>query len=70
MLAAGVSRSTEARGAAEDVLAGVRRRVSAAEGRGMIYPPNRALWITTGLLLCLLVAILTAMLMAARAVVA
>ena len=28
------------------------------------------LWITTGLLLCLLVAILTAMLMAARAVVA
>jgi len=32
----------------------------------MIYPPNRALWITTGLLLCLLVAILTAMLMAAR----
>ena len=36
----------------------------------MIYPPNRALWITAGLLLCLLVAILTAMLMAARAVVA
>lgn len=36
----------------------------------MIYPPNRALWITAGLLLCLLVAILTAMLMMARAVVA
>ena len=32
----------------------------------MIYPPNRALRITTGLLLCLLVVILTAMLMAAR----
>ena len=36
----------------------------------MIYLPNRALWITAGLLLCLLVVILTAMLMAARAVVA
>ena len=36
----------------------------------MIYPPNRALWITTGLLLCLLVAILTVLLTMARAVVA
>ncbi len=36
----------------------------------MIYPPNRALWITAGLLLCLLVAILTALLMMARAVIA
>ena len=36
----------------------------------MIYHPNRALWITIGRLLCLLVAILTAMLMMARAVVA
>ena len=54
------------------MLAGVRRGVSAAagEGRGMIYPPNRALWITAGLLLCLLVVILTALLMMARAVIA
>ena len=36
----------------------------------MIHPPNRTLWITAGLLLCLLVVILTAMLMAAQAVVA
>ena len=49
----------------------VRRGTPAPpEGRGKIYLPNRALWIATGLLLCLLVAILTAMLMAARAVVA
>ena len=49
----------------------MRRGVSAAaEGRGMIYPPNRALWITAGLLLCLLVVILTALLMMARAVIA
>jgi hypothetical protein len=36
----------------------------------MIYPPNRALWITAGLLLCLLVVILTVLLMMALAVVA
>ena len=69
--AAVVSRSVGARGAAEDVLAGVRPGVSAAaEGGGMIYPPNRALWITAGLLLCLLVVILTVLLMMARVVVA
>ena len=66
-----VSRSVGARGAAEDVLAGVRPGVSvAAEGRGMIHPPNRTLWITAGLLLCLLVVILTVLLMMALAVVA
>ena len=49
----------------------VRRGTPAtAEGRGMIYPPNRALWITAGLLLCLLVVILTVLLMMAQAVVA
>jgi len=36
----------------------------------MIYPPNRAIWITAGLLLCLLVVILTVLLMMTMAVVA
>jgi len=42
-----VSRSTEAWGAAEDVLAGVRRGVSAAEGGAEM----RFLWFTAGFLL-------------------
>ena len=47
MPAAVVSRSVGARGAAEDVLAGVRRGVSAAEGGAEM----RFLWFTAGFLL-------------------
>jgi len=47
-----VSRSTEARGAAEDVLAGVRRGAAAtAEGGIVISLLNRALWFSAGFLL-------------------
>jgi len=65
--AAVVSRSTEARGAAEDVLAGVRPGVSvAAEGGAEM----RFLWFTAGFLLGVVVTALGLLWLAAMAVVA
>jgi len=61
-----VSRSTEARGAAEDVLAGVRRGVSAAKGGAEM----RFLWFTAGFLLGVVTTALGLLWMMTMAVVA
>jgi hypothetical protein len=60
-----VSRSVGARGAAEDVLAGVRPGVSAAEGGAEM----RFLWFTAGFLLGVVTTTLGLLWMMARAVV-
>ena len=61
-----VSRSTEARGAAEDVLAGVRPGVSAAGGGAEM----RFLWFTAGFLLGVVSTTLAMLWMMTMAVVA
>ena len=66
MPAAVVSRSTEARGAAEDVLHEMRRGVSAAEGGAEM----RFLWFTAGFLLGVVTTALGLLWMMARAVIA